>query len=165
MYTDLINISKPQLQSELIIHNHETRDNDNKLYTKPELASILEDHYNNFHSKYIDLSKSQTSDNDSLSISSNFSSNINLELFDLNNSEISNKNSKKTNIFSKKINIETGKFCYKCNAVYVSANETSWIICEICEDSRLCGSCATSDEFTCSRCSNNIRKRMIDIIR
>lgn len=160
LYSDLINISKPELQSELINHNHETRDNDNKLYSKIELVLILEDHYNNFHSEYINLSKSQISDNDSLSKSSNFSSNLNLELFNLNSSEISNKNSKKSKIYSNKIIIQNDKFCYKCNAIYVSANETSWIICEICEDSRLCGSCATSDEFTCSKCSNDIRKRI-----
>jgi hypothetical protein len=49
-------IQKSDIQIELASHNHLIRNTESKLYSKSELAIILEEHYNKFHSKYLNQS-------------------------------------------------------------------------------------------------------------
>jgi len=157
LVSDTINITKPQLQVELKNHNHEFKDNKSKVFSKKELSSILEDHYNHFHSIYLNQNNSLkdsniTSDSSmsSLNLSKGLFSNKTLPITQDSNNRISIISTKQTKIINNIISID--KFCYICNKIYSSENEQDWINCDICGDSRLCGDCASSDEFTCINC-------------
>jgi len=151
LVSDLINISKIELKNELECHNHLFRNNQNNIYEKKELALILEEHYNHFHSKYLNQNISLNNDSNKTMSSANCSIRI---FSDTTLQTDSNSlSSKQPKIII--ANLNNDKFCYICKDIYKSENEINWITCDLCGDSRLCGQCATSDEFTCLTCINH----------